>query len=57
MIFFSIKFFQVFDNRKEPDPELEPEPQFVISAPASAATGNLMSAPWLWAPAPQHCFR
>ncbi len=33
-------------NRKEP------EPQFIISAPALG--GNLFSAPWLSAPAPQH---
>ncbi len=47
-------------NRKElepepePEPELKPEPQSVISAPAPG--GNLISAPRLSAPAPQHFF-
>jgi hypothetical protein len=46
-------------NKKEPEQELEPEPelkpQFVISTPAPAAGGNLISAPQLSATAPQHC--
>ncbi len=37
-------------NRKELELDLEPEPQFVISAPG----GNLNLAPRLSAPAPQH---
>jgi hypothetical protein len=41
MIFY-IKLFQVYGNRKKP------EPQFVILA--TALGGNLISAP-----APQHC--
>jgi hypothetical protein len=36
------------DNRKEP------EPQFVVSAPAPG--DYLISAPWLSAPSPQHWF-
>ncbi len=38
-------------NRNEPEPELELEPQFVISVPAPG--GSLISAPQLSAPAPQ----
>jgi hypothetical protein len=34
--------------------ELKPEPQFEISAPAPG--GNLISAPRLLAPPPQHCY-
>jgi hypothetical protein len=42
---FLSNHYQVFDSRKEP----EPEPQFVIAA--QACGGNL---PWLSAPPPQH---
>jgi hypothetical protein len=44
IIFIYKNFFEPLINRKEPDPE----PQFVISAPA----GNFISAPRL--SAPQH---
>jgi hypothetical protein len=42
------RILQVFDNRKEP------EPQFIISAPAPG--GNLISASGSSSGAPQHWF-
>jgi|688.fasta_scaffold2107421_1 hypothetical protein len=56
MIFF-YKILHVSDKYRRKESELEPEPQFVISAStqAPAPGNNIFSAPWLSAPAPQHC--
>ncbi len=45
-------FYNISSVVRRKEPELEPEPQFVISA--AALVGNLISAPWFSAPAPQH---
>jgi hypothetical protein len=47
--FFLENFFKSMVNRKEPEleSEQEPEPKFIISAPAPG--GNIISAHWLLA--------
>jgi hypothetical protein len=52
-MFFSIQFLQDRDKQREAGAGDGAGPQYVISAPAPGNDSIL--APWLSAPAPQHC--